>query len=203
MRRALWITALAAVAGCTHSVQRVYPHEGPFPASLALLPLNNLSNNLQAPILVRKLLEARLRGAGFITTEAKAVDELLKGVGVTDGGQLAAVQPGKLGEVLGAQALLYGEVAKFGYTTLGVYNRRIVEVHLILVDAVTGQKWWESTRADSHTAVGLDRDEIRRNLAVGLVEKYAETILKSPLRPEAEAVSEALLQDLVRVRQAW
>jgi hypothetical protein len=165
--------------------------------------MNNFANNVQGPHLVRKLVEMRLRGSGFDSMDLKEIDRRLDGLGITDGGQLGAVQPQKLGETLGVQALLYGEVLQFGYTNLGVYNRRVVEVRLVLVEAASGRKLWEGTKKETTSKVGLNADAIKENLVVGLVEKYAETILKNPLRPEAETVVQMLVRDLNRTRRDW
>ena len=134
---------------------------------------------------------------------AEAPDRRLDGIGITDGGQLGAVQPQKLGEVLGVQALLYGELLQFGYTNLGVFNKRVVEVHLVLVEAATGRKLWEGTKKETTSKVGLNADAIKENLVTGLVEKYAETLLRNPLRPEAETVVQSLMRSLNQTKRNW
>ncbi|MEK7475970.1 MAG: GNA1162 family protein [Candidatus Coatesbacteria bacterium] len=202
MRRAWPILLAVVVAGCHEPVKRVQ-HDTPFPASIALLPMNNFANNVRGPHLIRKLVEMRLIGAGFDSMDLREIDRRLDGIGITDGGQLGAVQPQKLGEVLGVQGLLYGEVLQFGYTNLGVFNKRVVEVHLVLVETATGRKLWEATRKETTSKVGLNADTIKENLVTGLVEKYAETILKNPLRPEAETVVQSLMRDLNRTKRSW
>jgi hypothetical protein len=198
----LWLLLVLLAAGCTEPAPRV-THAGPFPGRIVLMPLNNHSNNMLGPLLVRKLLELHLAGSGYNPMGAKDVDTRLNSIGITDGGQLGAIPPAKVGEVMGADGILYGELLQFGYTNLGVYNKRIVEVRLFLVQASTGLTIWDSTRKGTTTKIGLDADAIKENFVVGLVEKYAETILRNPLRPEAETAVQALVKDLNRARNNW
>src|ERR1043166_4538102 len=194
--RTAWLLLLLAYAGCaSHQVKKVH-RTTPFPARVVLLPLSNASNSLQGPILIRHLLESRLTGGGYNPLPSPQVDEKLKAIGITDGGQLPSVSATRLCDTVGADAVLMGDLMNFKYTNIGVYAKRAVQVHLKLVAAGSGEVLWESTREDSSTKLGLNGEAIRENLVVGMATKLVETALKSPLRPESESVCSALFRDL-------
>jgi hypothetical protein len=194
--------ALALTLGACASPVPKPPRPGPFPARVALLPLNNHSNNLAGPVLIRHLIQGRLLGGRYNPPPEIEVDRKLKEIGITDGGQLGAVPPAKLAEVLGVDGLLMGDVLAFDRQTLGVMNKRKVEVSLRLVDAA-GRTLWTATRKETTSKIGLTKDAIAENLAGGLTEKLIENALRNPLRPESEQVVHSLMKDLNRTRSAW
>lgn len=203
MKRATMVILAFLAAGCSKPASVKARHDTPFPQPIALLPFANSTNSLDGPVLLRALVGKRLSESDYRVTDQAETDRKLRDLGISDGGQLRAVDPVKLGASLGASGLLYGEVIQFGYTNLGVYNKRAVEIRLSLVDGATGARLWESTRKASSTRLGLDRDAITENLAVGLAEKVVEKILKSPLRAEAEEASRDVVRDLNRARNSW
>lgn len=143
-RGALFLSALCAAAGCAPSGQYLKPGFVP-PARIAVLLLNNHSNDLDGPAVVRYWLDRRLtEKKGYVTIPLARVDEALHGLGIHDGGQLPGVTPQTLGKLLGADALLYGDLLAFGAKTAGFLNAREVRAQLRLIDARTGEKLWES-----------------------------------------------------------
>jgi len=196
------LLVLAAGAGCAPGVRKPR-HLTPFPAQLALLPLDNHAVSLAAPVLIRRLLEMYLVGGQYHPAPAAEVDEKLRAIGITDGGQVRSVTPAKLGETLGADALLMGEVLTFKYTNIGIYSKREVEVHLKLVLAATGEVLWEDTRKEANSKAGFTADAIKENLVGGLSTELVEKAMKDPLRPESETVFNALMRGLNRTRRDW
>lgn len=204
MRRLpLALAVMLGVAGCPRPAPPRVVHPRPFPGPIALLPLANGATNLQGPVLIRRLLETSLRGAAFTGPDPATVDDRLRALGVTDGGQLGSVSATRLAESLGVAGLLYGEVVTFNYTNLGFLARRSVEVRLRLVEAATGETVWQATRKETRSKAALSADAMKENFVVGLGTKLIETALKSPLRPESEVVSHALVRDLSRARNTW
>lgn len=178
-------------------------HTAPFPARLALLPMDNQSTDLRGPELVRELLKDSLDLANFDMADNAEVEEKLRGIGISDGGQLNAVTPQKLGELLGADALIYGDLSEFKNANVGIYTNRTVEVHLKLVDAKTGAKLWEAEKRKANSKLGLSKDAALDNLKAGYAEKALESIMNNPLRPEAEEAVRLLVKDLVKARRDW
>lgn len=178
-------------------------HAAPFPQRLALLPMDNQSTDLRGPDLVRELLKDSLDLANFELAENAEVDEKLKSIGISDGGQLNAVTPQRLGELLGADALVYGDLTEFSNANVGVYANRTVEVSLKLVDAKTGEKLWETSKRKANSKLGLSKDAALGNLKSGYAEKALEGIMNNPLRPEAEEAVRLLVKDLLKFRRSW
>ncbi|MBI4669071.1 MAG: DUF799 family lipoprotein [Elusimicrobia bacterium] len=196
------ISVAFAVASCA-SRGPIVRHDTPFPSKIALLPMNNLSVDMQGPILVRKLIEDHLIGSGYDIYDVETTDLKLRTISITDGGQLNATTPQELGKLLDVEALLYGELVEFKNMNIGVYSNRVVEAKFRLVDARTGEKLWESTKKQSNKKLGLSSEAIRDQLIEGYATKILENVMKNPLRPESEFVTRQLVKDLNRTRKNW
>jgi len=190
------------MSGCPS--EEVRPrHTRPFPTTAALLPMDNNSNNLLGPVLLRKLLEDLMAGSSIDVQDTKETDRILRKAGITDGGQLRSITPEKLGKLLGVEGLIYGELLDFSYTNIGVMSKRSVKARLFIVEPDTGDKLWDSTKQEVSSKTAFNADAIKENLAVGLGTKLIETAMQSPLRPETETVARDLLGDLARTKRNW
>lgn len=202
----LILTSLALTAmlmsACATNQPRVR-HAKPFPESVALLPMDNHSNSLIGPVLLRTLLEDLMAGSSFDVQDTKQTDATLQKEGITDGGQLRSMTPEKLGKLLGVDGLIYGELLDFNYTNIGVMSKRAVKARLYIVDPATGETLWDATKVEANSKMAFTADAMKENLAVGLGTKLIETALKSPLRPETEVVARELLGDLGRTKRNW
>lgn len=195
MRSAALAPLAAALAACAPRAVRYAAPDLPsrLPTAVAVLPFDNESVSLKGPELVRRLTAEALAARGFASPEAASVDEALARLGVTDGGQLRALDPKKLGEAVGAPALLYGTLEEFTYQNVGFVRRRAVRVALMLVEAATGERLYEGVGADSRGRAALDKKAAGRNFVDGVVEQAVETALGTPLLLESRlAVDEAL-----------
>src|ERR1700690_63497 len=113
---------------------------------VAVLPMDNESNDLDGPTFVRKLMQDNLAARGFRVLPLAEIDAQLKVQGFTDGGQLRATTPQKIGEWTGADTLLYSTLENFDYINVGIYAQRRVKILAKLVSAKTGAKFWEVER---------------------------------------------------------
>lgn len=197
-RNLLCLSAALALAAC--AAPPVAKLDRPFPSQIALLPMNNMSLDMQGPVVVRSLLETYLAAAGIDVLDTQVVDAKLAGLGISDGGQLRAVEPRKLRESLMVDGLLYGELTEFKDQNIGVYHNRTVEARLWLVDAKTGDKLWEATKRKAGSKAGLDKKAAMTNLATGYGQKMQENIEGNPLYEESEDVARQLVRDLNRLR---
>lgn len=190
MRRAAAIMAVsAALVACSVPA--------PKPAlvkTVAVLPFENMSNDLNAPDRLQQLVYLALKPSVY---EVRSIDETnarLGEFGIKDGGQLPVLDPVKIAQDLGVQGLLYGSVENFGYTNLlGYYQSRKVTLSLRFVDGTTGSTLWEKTATGSTTEVNIDQKKAEEAFARGLAQQLADKALKLPLEPEArQAVVKAL-----------
>ena len=190
------------LAGCPSPEVRVR-HAKPFPDTVALLPMDNHSNSLIGPVLLRKLIEDLMAGSSVDVQDTKETDAILRKAGITEGGQLRSIPPEQLGKLLGVEGLIYGELLDFNYTNIGVISKRSVKARLFIIDPATGEKLWDATKQEANSRTAFSADGMKENLAVGLGTKLVETAMQSPLRPETETVARELLGDLRRAKKSW
>jgi len=110
--------------------------------TVAVLPLYNTTNDMDGPVMLRQMFDRKLQPY-YKTMPVTAVDEILRDrAGVTLGGQLTMIEPGKLGEILGVDGLVYGYLLNFEDVKTVFYNVRKVRVAFKLVDTKTGNTVW-------------------------------------------------------------
>ncbi|HBL16958.1 MAG: hypothetical protein A2X36_08500 [Elusimicrobia bacterium GWA2_69_24] len=197
------ILAAALAAGCAGGQVVLYEASdlGPrLPRKVAVLPFGNHTVSLKGPERLRPLVIRGVRDAGFEVPEAEGVDQALRGIGITDGGQLGAVKPDELGRTLGVDGLLYGVLEDFVNQNLGAVRRRVVRLNLRLVAAESGEKLWEGVGTGQSTDVALDQKAIERAFIEGMAVQALETALGTPLQREAEAAVRELFGRFPRRR---
>jgi hypothetical protein len=161
--------------------------------SLAVLPFDNESNDLNAAEILQKAVYLALKTTSYQVSDMEATNEKLASVGIVDGGQLVIIDPVKLGKDLGVQALLFGYVENFNYTNVGFFLQKKVDLQLKLVEVATGQTLWENNGTGSTMEFYGDKDKAKAALAKGLAEQWVEKLLKTPLEAE---VNSAVVQAL-------
>lgn len=197
-----FVIVFSVLGGCTATAPAPR-RTSSFPATIALLPLENQSLDLRAPVLLRDLLDTYLSAAQFNLTDVNEAEEKLRGIGIQEGGQLNAVTPQKLGELLEAEALLYGEIETFNNANIGVYASRTVKVRLLLVDAKTGKTLWETEKSKANSELGLSKERAKNILVSGYANKAVENLMDNPLYPESEDVVRLLVRELGKARKNW
>lgn len=184
--RALFLGGV--LAGC-----KVEPPKPPLVETVAVLPFDNESNDLNAPDVLQDYVYRALLNSPYRPLDIKLVNDRLASVGIVDGGQLAAVDPVKLGKDLGVHALLFGNVETFGYTNVGYYTSRKVTIELRMVDVQTGATLWEASGTGANRNFTLDSAEAKKNLVEGIAQQAADKLTKTVLDAESrEAVEESL-----------
>lgn len=166
------------------------------PGRVAVLPMSNDTNDLDGPIFVRKALFNMLVRHGYQLIPLDEVDAKLKVQGFTDGGQLKAATPQKIGEWIGADGLFYSTLEDFNYILLGFYTQREVKIQGQMVDAQTGEKLWESEGGLTSRVVAASKEEAKRQFAIQTATKFAEKLTHIPLQFETEAAVVRLLNTL-------
>ncbi len=191
IRSVLLSTILLGTIGC-----KVLPPKPPLVETIAVLPFDNESNDLNAADIMQSLVYRALKESVYKPLDIEAVNGKLESVGIVDGGQLAIVDPVKLGQDLGVQALLFGYVENFDYTNVGFFVQRKVKISLKLVDAHTGADLWENSGTGLRPQVFLNKDEAKKAFLEGVAEQAIDKILKSPLQEEAETATFNALRKL-------
>lgn len=192
------LIALIALAGCRPPAVP----KPPLVETVAVLPFDNESNDLNAPDILQKYVHLALSASPYRPLDIKEVNEKLAAAGIVDGGQLAAVDPVKLGRDLGVHALVFGNVESFGYTNVGYFASRKVTVQLRMVEVATGQTIWEGSGTGANRQLTLDSAQAKRNLAEGLARQTIEKVAKAPLDDESRRATVEALRTLPGYRFA-
>jgi hypothetical protein len=198
MTKYVWIVLSAAtvfLCGCAVKPKYLAP-DYRAPQILALLPFSNQTNDLDAPEMIRQLFFQMLPQRGYQSLPFAEIDEALKKNGISEGGQLRAIQPQELGKQLGVDALWYGDIIDFDYINVGYYQNRKVRIACKLIDTATGAVLWEDDQSVSTKNVALNAREAREELAKGLARKLIEKIAKTFLKTESIACVRKLLYTL-------
>jgi hypothetical protein len=113
--------------------------------TVAVLPLVNNTNDVEAPAYVRDIFVAELGQFFYVIKPPSEVDQILKDqMGVTLGSQLDMVTAKQLGEVLGVDGVFYGSLDEFSEKITGVYNVKRVRLRSKLVNCKTGETVWKN-----------------------------------------------------------
>ena len=182
------ITALAGIllVGCAIKPEFVRK-PWTIPPTIAVLPFTNDSNSVDAPGFMQKIATDGLMAGGYAVLPAKDVEERLRKAGITVCGHLASRTPQELAQITGASAVMYGQVRKFNYTTLGFYQKREVALAGRLVGADGVEQWKQSVSA-SRTIWNFkameNLGEAFKAMGVQLVVKLVEKLISHPLYPE-------------------
>lgn len=142
-----------AAAGAT-------PAPAPAGPLVAVAPMENLSNDLDASDVIRKAFVEQIAQQGWNVMSTDESDRLLReGLGISYGGQLGAATPAQVCGTVGAEGVFYGEVREWVKTTAGVYNSIAVAASFKLFRKDGSEAW---TGADRQTRVltpqGAGRD---------------------------------------------
>lgn len=176
---------LVLVAGCAGGPQQYLKSGYMPPRSVAVLPMDNHTTDLNGPDVVRYWFNRRIaEEKGYSTIPLDEIDATLASMGIQDGGQLPAIKPEALGQKLGVDALIYGELLDFNYQTTGFLNIRKVRAHFRMVDARTGELLWESEGSGANSEGGITGAAALTAAAKSLGTQLAEKSVNSPLRTE-------------------
>lgn len=124
------ILFLILLTGCSSRRMVLRSETKTPPAKLAILPINNMTNDvLGAQVLRDAVYEAfRQNPKGYEVQTIQETDELLLNEGITDGGQLTAIHPIELSEILGTDGLLYIKLEELSLITLPFYHVRKIDM---------------------------------------------------------------------------
>ncbi|ABC77827.1 fibronectin type III domain containing protein [Syntrophus aciditrophicus SB] len=132
------------------------------PRTVAVLPFRNSSNSQAGSNEVRKGFYNHFSSLPFKDMELHRVDDLLLKAGLTDPGVIRNTSPVKLGEILGVDAVVFGEISNFDRLFALVYSQVSVGAEIRMYDAKTGHFLWSGKHVTriheggvSTTPVGL------------------------------------------------
>ena len=117
------------------------------PKSIAILPFTNQTQNPEIADIMRIIFYCHLSVYPFQDIELHIVDEKLKSLGYEDAAQIQNHSPQDLGRLLGADAVILGEITQFDRIFVGVYSQLSLGASISVVDTRNGRTIWQ----DSYT----------------------------------------------------
>lgn len=195
--RAFLIVSFVVIGlgGCAPKTFYVIPHYTR-PARIAVLPMRNNTTDLDGPISVRTLIQARLMNSGYVVIPLEQIDSILKDKGFNEAGQLNAATPQELGEWLNVDGLFYSTLEEFAYINVGFYWRRNVVISGKLVLAKSGDKLWEAERGWSTLNLEANPQRAKEQFAAQLAVKAFEKMTHNSLLLESRRAVELLIRTL-------
>lgn len=172
------------------------------PRSIAVLPFDNWSNDLDATPLIRPLVAERLRYKGYDVPDLEAVDRALKNAGVMVSHDVYSLTPQEISGLLSVDGLMFGTVTDFTTKYAVVYASVAVQLRLELKDGRSGRQLWQNeSRAVRNTALEnlltmlQFHDDPQRGLAVVAAQNALFAALE-PYYPYAQTAAGMALAPL-------
>lgn len=157
---------------------------GWFDRPVAVLPLDNRSNDLNAPELLRRLAWNELREKGYKMLPLDKVSAALREKGVTQGGQLKAVPIPEIARELGGARLLTGTIEAFKTVNVGLYNLNTVSVNFVLYDSDGGILM--ESQGHGYRELLVNPKESGRSFLLGLAETAVSKAARVYLEEESK-----------------
>lgn len=110
---------------------------------VAILPIKNNTNDVEAPNFVRTKLAEAMRQRFYNIKPMEEVDQILRDqMGVTLGGQLDIAETDKLKELLNVEGLVFGTLMNYEEVITGLINIRKVRAHFRMTNTINGEEFW-------------------------------------------------------------
>lgn len=142
------------------------------PRSIAVLPVQNETVDMDAPKIFRRKLFNVILHRGYVSPSISVIDSKLAEKGIREPGQLGSMAPQEMGEYLNVDAVLYSTVTEWSTTYLVVYASIKVEGRFQLIDTKTGEQLWESEHEVSEKRFGTDKNSMKNSLDFATLQGY-------------------------------
>jgi hypothetical protein len=181
MTRATWplgiLLACIVASGCATSPRTDYTlYRQHMPRSIAVLPPLNQTSKLEATYAYLSTVTYPLAELGYYVYPVAVVDAMMKENGAPTAGEMHQIPPQKIGEVLGADAVLYITILDWGSSYKVVDSSVKVRARARLVDTRSGAVLWQgeqTTEADQGNSSG------NNSLAVLLIGAFVKHAVNS------------------------
>jgi hypothetical protein len=137
------------IGGVTAAFSQYRPEPG---AKVVVLPFTNETADMDIAPTIRRGIAAGFGALGYWVIDLDECDAKLQAGGITQAGQLAVVERRKLGELVGADHIVFGEVEEYGVIPLPVHKTDFMS-SFRMVHAPSGETLWVA-RGDAAGLVG-------------------------------------------------
>lgn len=189
-----WMIGLIG-AGCASGPDAMLaPSYSAEPARMiVVVPPRNETVDLDAPTLFHPRVINEVSSKGYSTSGQQDVTDKLATRNVHEGGEIDSLTPPEIGELFGADAILYTTVTGFETITLVAYTQISVSAEFRLVNAMTNETLWECSHEASDTTIAVGRN-LGEALVVGLVDTAMAAL--TPYEPFVDEVVTYCLSSL-------
>lgn len=141
----------AGCGGKKEALRGALPMPAPTGPKVAVAPMENRSNDLDASDIIRGAFREELLRGGWNVMPVEESDRLLRErLGVSYGGQLGSTTPGEVCRALEVRGVFYGVVEEWNKTTTGIYNHVTVTAAFRLYGE-SGEELWEGRDTQQKT----------------------------------------------------
>lgn len=143
-------------------------------------PMEDLSTDVDAPVIVRAAFVAQLAKQGWNVVPTEEADTLFnERLGINYGGQMKTTTPSEVCDLLGVSGVFIGTVTEWNKTTTGVINKIVVNVEASFYNASGAELWKGAGKAtrDMSPRVG------GQNYGSELVAKAIFNLVANPVTP--------------------
>ena len=112
------------------------------PKTIAILPFVNRTQHPEIADILRIVFYCHLSAQPYSDVELHIVDQKLSTLEQTDASQIQKLTPQVLGRLLGADALIMGEITEYQRIFLGVYSQLSLGASISVVDTRNGRTIW-------------------------------------------------------------
>lgn len=155
---------------------------------IAVLPFANQTTDLAAGELARLLFALGMKEKGYRVLDNEIVDEKLRNLGISDGGQLSSISDAELLKELQVEGLVYGMLLDAVYSTKAISSSKKATVAIRIVKG--NQAVFNGLETSTQSQMGGSANLIK-NFAGQIVDKTSEKAFAKyhghPLELEIEA----------------
>lgn len=152
------ITLFVAV-GCVRVPPTDYAaYRAHLPRSILVLPPTNETTDVNAPYVWLSTITQPLAECGYYVFPVAVVDQFMKENGLPTPGEMHQAPLAKLGEVFGADAVLYVTILDWGQKYRIISSDTVVKARASLVDVATGTTLWEGQQAAQQSSAAGQSD---------------------------------------------
>jgi hypothetical protein len=144
--RVLLIGAILLLAGCASAPKRYdYAHfRTEAPRSILIVPVTNKSVDVNAPDYFLATIATPLAERGYYVFPVNMVRSVLADDGLSDANLVHAGDPRRLGELFGADAVMYVSIERWDARYAVLSTAVTVELNYTIRSAHTGQELWSN-----------------------------------------------------------
>ncbi|MCG8668823.1 MAG: DUF799 domain-containing protein [Pseudomonadales bacterium] len=180
------------ISGCaTNKPSTPKPLPQEMPRSIVVIPPLNNTSEVNAPYVFLSAISKPLADKGYYVFPVAVIDKLFKENGLPTTAEMNNVPLPKIKEIIGADAVLYTNIQRWGQHYQVVNSKAVVHFKLRLVDASTGKMIWQgSGHAEENTGHG--GNDLKDALIAAVIDQIVSSLSDKTKDLAHRAVNDAV-----------